>query len=60
MQVGYHAHTSEASGVILAVKELIKVVNVPANAVRTVGQQRAECKAPRAFVAVGSKVGSRS
>ena len=59
MQTVYHAHTPEAAGMILAVKELVEVENVPASAVRTAGQQRAERKAPRGFVVVGSKVPSR-
>jgi large subunit ribosomal protein L30 len=59
MQTVYHAHTPEAAGMILAVKELVEVENVPASAVRTAGQQRAERKAPRGFVVVGSKVASR-
>ncbi|KAI9435073.1 hypothetical protein H4582DRAFT_702191 [Lactarius indigo] len=59
MQTVYHLHTPEAAGMILAVKELVEVENVPASAVRTAGQQRAERKAPRGFVVVGSKVGSR-
>lgn len=59
MQTVYHAHTPEAAGMILAVKELVEVDNVPASAVRTAGQQRAERKAPRGFVVVGSKLGSR-
>ncbi len=59
MQTVYHTHTPEAVGMILAVKELVEVENVPASAVRTAGQQRAERKAPRGFVVVGSKVGSR-
>jgi large subunit ribosomal protein L30 len=59
MQTVYHAHTPEAAGMILAVKELVEVGNVPASAVRTAGQQRVERKATRGFVVVGSKVGSR-
>ena len=59
MQTVYHAHTPEAAGMILAVKELVEVGNVPASAVRTAGQQRAERKATRGYVVVGSKVGSR-
>ena len=59
MQTVYHAHTPEAAGMILAVKELVEVENVPASAVRTAGQQRAERKATRGFVVVGSKVGLR-
>ena len=55
MQTVYHPHTPEAAGMILAVKELVEVENVPASAVRTAGQQRAERKAPRGFVVVGSK-----
>ena len=59
MQTVYRAHTPEAAGMILAVKELVEVGNVPASAVRTAGQQRAERKATRGYVVVGSKVGSR-
>jgi hypothetical protein len=55
MQTVYHPHTPETAGMILAVKELVEVQNVPASAVRTAGQQRAERKAPRGFVVVGSK-----
>jgi len=58
MQTVYHPHTSEAAGMILAVKELVEVQNVPPSAVRTAGQQRAERKAPRGFFVVGSKVGA--
>lgn len=58
MQTVYHPHTPEAAGMILAVKELVEVENVPASAVRTAGQQRAERKAPRGFTVVGSKVGA--
>lgn len=59
MQTVYHAHTPEAAGMILAVKELVEVENVPASAVRTPGQQRVERKATRGFTVVGSKVGLR-
>jgi large subunit ribosomal protein L30 len=43
---------------ILAVKELVEVGDVPASAVRTAGQQRLERKATRGYVVVESKVGS--
>ena len=59
MRTVYHAHTLEAAGMILAVKELVEVWNMPASAVRTAGQQRVEQKATRGFVVVGSKIGSR-
>ncbi|KAH9010386.1 hypothetical protein EDB85DRAFT_2051115 [Lactarius pseudohatsudake] len=59
MQTVYHLHTPEAAGMILAVKELVEVENVPASAVRTAGQQRVERKAPRGFVVVGSRLGFR-
>jgi hypothetical protein len=55
MQTVYHPHTPEAAGMILAVKELVEVQNVPAGAVRTAGQQRVERKALRGYVVVGSK-----
>ncbi|KAH9967257.1 hypothetical protein BC827DRAFT_1087051, partial [Russula dissimulans] len=54
MQTVYHPHTPETAGMILAVKELVEVQNVPARTVRTAGQQRVERKAPRGFVVVGS------
>lgn len=57
MQTVYHPHTQEAAGMILAVKELVEVQNVPSSAVRTAGQQRAERKALRGFTVVGSKIG---
>jgi large subunit ribosomal protein L30 len=57
MQTVYHPHTPEAAGMILAVKELVEVQNVPSSAVRTAGQQRAERKAPRGFTVVRSKLG---
>ena len=57
MQTVYHPHTQEAAGMILAVKELVEVQNVPSSAVRTAGQQRAERKALRGFTVVGSKMG---
>ncbi len=59
MQTVYHAHTSAAAGMILAVKELVEGEIEPTGAVRTAGQQGAEHKAPREFVVVGSNVGSR-
>ncbi|KAI9434297.1 hypothetical protein H4582DRAFT_1818700, partial [Lactarius indigo] len=59
MQTVYHLHTSEAAGMILlAVKELVEVENVPASAVRMAVQKRAERKALRGFVVVGSRVES--
>jgi|SRR5712671_3030434 len=58
MQTVYHPHTPEAAGMVLAIKELVEVQNVPASAVRTAGQQRAERKSPRGYVVVGSKVGT--
>jgi len=57
MQTVYHPHTQESAGMILAVKELVEVQNVPSSAVRTAGQQRAERKALRGFTVVGSKMG---
>lgn len=60
MQTVYHPHAPEAAGMILAVKELVEVQNVPASAVRTAGQQRKERKALRGFVVVGSKREGRS
>ena len=59
METVYHAHMPEAATMILAVKELVEVGNVPASAVRTAGQQRVERKATRGCVVVESKFGSR-
>ncbi|KAI9462665.1 hypothetical protein F5148DRAFT_540625 [Russula earlei] len=56
MQTVYHPHSPEVAGMILAVKELVEVQNVPSSAVRTAGQQRAERRAPRGFTVVGSKI----
>ncbi|KAF8495284.1 hypothetical protein F5888DRAFT_1844076, partial [Russula emetica] len=55
MQTVYHPHTLEAAGMILAVKELVEVQNVPASMVQMVGQQRKERKALHGFVVVGSE-----
>ncbi len=55
MQTVYHPYSPEAAGMILAVKELVEVQNVPAGVVRTAGQQRKERKASRGFVVVGSR-----
>lgn len=52
MQTVYHPHSPEFAGKILAVKELVKVENVPAAAVRTKTEQRRERKASRGFVVV--------
>ena len=57
-QTVYKRHTPEAAGMILAVKELVEVENVPASAVRTQHEQTMERKAPRGFVVTGSKVGN--
>ncbi|KIM62718.1 hypothetical protein SCLCIDRAFT_118938 [Scleroderma citrinum Foug A] len=56
MQTVYHAHTPEAGGKILKVKELVEVENVPASAVRTQEEQRQERKAPRGYAVAGSRL----
>lgn len=53
MQTVYHPHAPEFAGKILAVKELVRVENVAADAVRTKTEQRRERKAPRGFERVG-------
>ena len=58
MQTVYHPHSPEFAGKILAVKELLKVENVPASAVRTKTEQRRERKASRGYVVVGRLNGS--
>ena len=52
MQTVFHPHTPDIAGKILAVKELVKVENVPAEAVRTKTEQRRERKASRGFVVI--------
>ena len=49
MQTVYHPHSPECAGKILAVKELVRVENVPAHAVRTKTEQRRERRAPRGY-----------
>jgi large subunit ribosomal protein L30 len=56
-QTVYQAHTPEAAGMILRIKELVEVENVPASAVRTQGEQRKERKAPRGFTVEKSALG---
>ena len=55
----YYAHMRGAAGMILTVKQLVEVENVPASAVQAAGQQRVERKETSRFVVVGSKVRSR-
>ena len=50
MQTVYHPHSPEFAGKILAVKELVRVENVPKDAVRTKTEQRQERKASRGYV----------
>ena len=50
MQTVYHPHSPEFAGKILAVKELVRVENVPKEAVRTKTEQRQERKASRGYV----------
>ncbi|KIK82291.1 hypothetical protein PAXRUDRAFT_832300 [Paxillus rubicundulus Ve08.2h10] len=56
MQTVYHAHTSEAAGKILKVKELVEVENVPASAVRSQSAQRWERRASRGYSIAGSRM----
>ena len=49
MQTVYHPHSPDFAGKILAVKELVRVENVPKEAVRTKTEQRRERKAPRGY-----------
>ncbi|THH10039.1 hypothetical protein EW145_g1599 [Phellinidium pouzarii] len=53
MQTVYHPHAPEFAGKILAVKELVKVENVPKEAVRTKTEQRQARKPSRGFVILG-------
>lgn len=58
MQTVYHAHSPEAAGKILKVKELVEVENVPAKAVRSQSEQRKERKASRGYQVQGTKLGA--
>ena len=53
MQTVYHPHSPEIAGKILAVKELVKVENVPSSAVKTSTEQRMERKASRGYIVIG-------
>ncbi|KIJ62947.1 hypothetical protein HYDPIDRAFT_188841 [Hydnomerulius pinastri MD-312] len=55
-QTVYQAHTPEAAGKILKVKELVEVENVPASAVRTQTEQRHERRASRGYAIAGSRL----
>ncbi|KAF9230963.1 hypothetical protein BU15DRAFT_82978 [Melanogaster broomeanus] len=55
-QTVYHAHTPEAAGKILKVKELVEVENVPASAVRSQSEQRWERRAARGYSIAGSRM----
>ncbi|KAG9092206.1 hypothetical protein FS749_015922 [Ceratobasidium sp. UAMH 11750] len=50
----FQLHSPEAAGKILRVKELVEVENVPASAVRTKTELRAERKATRGYKVVES------
>ncbi|KAF6756785.1 ribosomal protein L30 [Ephemerocybe angulata] len=54
-QTVYHRHTPEAAGMILKVKELLEVENVPAHMVRTAEEQNRERKAVRGYQVVGNR-----
>ena len=53
MQTVYHPHSPEFAGKILAVKELVRVENVPKEAVRTKTEQRLERRPTEGFEVVG-------
>ena len=53
MQTVYHPHSPEFAGKILAVKELVRVENVPKEAVRTKTEQRLERRPTKGFEVVG-------
>jgi len=53
MQTVFHRHSPECAGKILAVKELVKVENVPEQAVMTKTEQRRARKSSRGFAVVG-------
>ncbi|KAJ6607693.1 hypothetical protein B0H10DRAFT_1666122, partial [Mycena sp. CBHHK59/15] len=55
-QTVYHPHASTVAGQILALKELLEVQNVPAAAVRSKTEQRAERRAPKGYEVVGSRM----
>ncbi|KAG2017530.1 ribosomal protein L30 [Coprinopsis cinerea AmutBmut pab1-1] len=57
-QTVYHRHTPEAAGMILSVKELVEVENVPEHMVKTKQEMRQERKAPRGYQVVSSRRGS--
>jgi large subunit ribosomal protein L30 len=56
-QTIYQRHTPEAAGMILRIKELLEVSNVPASVVRSAAEQREERKASRGYSVVGQKIG---
>ncbi|KAH7915465.1 hypothetical protein BJ138DRAFT_1077376 [Hygrophoropsis aurantiaca] len=60
MQIVYHLHSPETAGKILKVKELVEVENVPAQAVRSQTEQRAERKASRGYVVSGNRLSGMS
>ena len=52
LQTVYHPHSPEFAGKILAVKELVKVENVPKEAVKTKTEQRQERRPSPGFEVV--------
>lgn len=50
MGVAFMAHSPEAAGKILRLKEIIEVQNVPASQVRNKVERRRDRKAPRGYV----------
>lgn len=60
LQTVFHPHSPEFAGKILAVKELVKVENVPKEAVRTKTEQRQERRPSQGFEIVDSLQSARS
>jgi large subunit ribosomal protein L30 len=58
-QTVYHAHTPEAAGMVLRVKELVEVSNVRAADVRSAAEQKQERKASRGYVKEGTALGAK-
>ncbi|KIJ50925.1 hypothetical protein M422DRAFT_102546, partial [Sphaerobolus stellatus SS14] len=54
LQTVYHSHSQDIAGKILMVKELVRVENVPASAVRTKTEQRWERRPSPGFQVVGT------
>ncbi|KII84404.1 hypothetical protein PLICRDRAFT_364162 [Plicaturopsis crispa FD-325 SS-3] len=55
MQTVYHAHSPAAAGMILRVKELVEVENVPTSGVRTKEEMTRERRPPRGYAVKGQR-----